>query len=82
MTDSNILKLNKPEQNDPLQEVLREGARRMLAAVIEAEVSTFIEQHATLKTGEGQMILARNGYLPARSIQTGLGDIAVKVPKV
>ncbi|HNO76295.1 MAG TPA: hypothetical protein PKG49_12040 [Nitrosomonas mobilis] len=44
MTDSNIFKLNKPEQNDLLQEVLREGARKMLAAAIEAKLSIFIEQ--------------------------------------
>ena len=49
MTDSNIFKLNKPEQNDPLQEVLREGARKMLAAAIETEVSDFIKQHGSLK---------------------------------
>lgn len=55
---------------------------KMLAAAIVTEVSTFIEQYVTLKTDEGKMALVRNGYLPARSIQTGLGDIAVKVPKV
>jgi hypothetical protein len=82
MTDSNIFKLNKPEQNDPLQEVLREGARRMLAAAIEAEVASFIERYGNLKTDEGQKAIVRNGYLPERSIQTGLGDIEVKVPKV
>ncbi len=38
MTDSNVFKLNKPEQNDPLQEVLREEAHKMLAAAIETEV--------------------------------------------
>jgi transposase-like protein len=82
MTDSNIFKLNKPEQNDPLQEVLREGARKMLAVTIETEVSDFIKQHGSLKTDEGELAVVRNGYLPARSIQTGLGDIAVKAPKV
>ncbi len=82
MTDSNIFKLNKPEHNDPLQEVLREGARKMLAAAIETEVSDFIKQHGSLKTDEGELAVVRNGYLPARSIQAGLGDIAVKVPKV
>ena len=82
MTDSNIFKLKEPEQNDPLQEVLREGARKMLAAAIEAEVSIFVEQYDTLKADEGNMAIVRNGYLPERSIQTGLGDIAVKVPKV
>ena len=82
MTDSNIFNLNKPDQNDPLQEVLREGARKMLAAAIEAEVTAFIEQYSTLKTDEGKLAVVRNGYLPERPIQTGLGNIEVKVPKV
>ena len=46
MTDSNVITLDKLEQNDPLQEVLREGARKMLAAAIEAEIAIFIEQHS------------------------------------
>ncbi|MBA2657992.1 MAG: IS256 family transposase [Nitrosospira sp.] len=82
MTDSNIFRLNKPEQNDPLQEVLREGARKMLAAAIEVEVCTFIERHDSLQTADDKTAVVRNGYLPGRSIQTGLGDIEVKVPKV
>lgn len=82
MTDSNIFNLNKPDQNDPLQEVLREGARKMLAAAIEAEVTAFIEQYSPLKTDEGKLAVVRNGYLPERPIQTGLGNIKVKVPKV
>lgn len=82
MTDSNVITLNKPEQNDPLQELLREGARKMLASAIEAEVATFIEQYSSLKTETGKAAVVRNGHLPERSIQTGLGDIAVKVPKV
>ena len=82
MTDNNIFKLNKPEQNDPLQEVLREGARRMLTAAIESEVVSFIERYGNLKTDEGKSAVVRNGYLPERTIQTGLGDIEVKVPKV
>ncbi len=82
MTESNVITLNKPEQNDPLQEVLREGARKLLAAAIEAEVAAFIAQHSALKTDTDKTAVVRNGYLPERSIQTGLGDIAVKVPKV
>jgi putative transposase len=82
MTDNNVITLNKPEQNDPLQEVLREGARKLLAAAIEAEVEAFLLQHSGLKTDEHKAAVVRNGYLPERSIQTGLGDIAVKVPKV
>jgi len=82
MTDANVFKLNKPDQDDPLQAVLRDGVRKMLAAAIEAEVSTFIERHGLLETVEGKSAVVRNGYLPERSIQTGLGDIEVKVPKV
>ncbi|SDY68347.1 transposase [Nitrosomonas sp. Nm58] len=82
MTDNNIFKLNKPDQNDPLQEILREGARKMLTAAIEAEISIFIERHGSLKTDEGKAAGVRSGYMPERSIQTGLGDIEVKVPKV
>jgi len=41
MTDSNVFNLNKPEKNDPRQDVLREGARKMLAAAIESEVISF-----------------------------------------
>jgi putative transposase len=50
MTHSNVITLDKPEQNDLLQEVLREGARKMLAAAIKAEVAAFIAQHGALKT--------------------------------
>lgn len=80
MTDNNVLKLNTPDH--PLQEVLREGARKMLASAIEAEVAAFLKQHISLKTDEGRSAVVRNGYLPERAIQTGLGDIEVKVPKV
>jgi hypothetical protein len=52
----------------------------MLAAAIETEVPDFIKQQGSLKTDEGELALVRNGYLPARSIQAGLGDIEVKVP--
>ncbi len=82
MIDGDVFNLTKPEQNDPLQEVLREGARRMLAAAIEVEVGSFIERYGNLKTDEGKSAVVRNGYLPERSIQTGFGDIEVKVPKV
>jgi len=82
MTDDNILGLNGLGQNDPLVEVLRDGTRKMLAAAIESEVASFIDQHGGLKTTEGKAAVVRNGYLPERTIQTGLGDTTVKVPKV
>ena len=61
MSDDNVFKLNKPDQDDPLQLVLREGARKMLGAAIEAEVSIFIERHSFLETTEGKAAVVRNG---------------------
>jgi len=71
-----------PEVQDPLTEVLREGARRMLALAIEAEVEEFISQYHTLKDEGGRRAIVRNGYLPERDILTGLGSIPVSVPRV
>jgi putative transposase len=72
----------KPEQIDPLQELLRDGARKMLASAIESEVAAFVAKHNHLHSMDGKAAIVRNGYLPERPIQTGLGDIEVKVPKV
>lgn len=54
----------------------------MLAAAFESEVANFIKQYGGLKTDEGKSIIVRNGNLTERTIQTGLGEIEVKVPKV
>ena len=67
---------------DPLTEVLREGARLMLRQAIEAEVAEFISQHQELKDEKGRNRLVRNGYLPQRTIQTGLGALEVRAPRV
>lgn len=82
MRNDNVFDLSKPEQIDPLQELLREGARKMLASAIEAEVMAFVEKHSSLKLEDGKAAVVRNGYLPERSIQTGLGSVEVNVPKV
>jgi transposase-like protein len=80
MTDSNIVPIKAPIEN-VLEELLKRGARDLLAAAIEAEVSGLIDVYRDL-TVAGKQAVVRNGYLPARTIQTGLGDIPVKVPKV
>jgi putative transposase len=53
----------------------------MLAVAIESGVEGFIDKNRSLKTANDKAAIVRNGYLPERTIQTGLGDIAVKVPK-
>jgi putative transposase len=67
---------------DVLTEILRDGARRMLGEAIEAEVATWIDAHAHLKNQAGRRQVVRNGHLPERTIQTGIGEIQVKQPRV
>jgi len=80
MTDSNIVSLKSPTE-DALGELLKQGATDLLAQAIRAEISGMLERYAHLTVDDKQAVV-RNGYLPERTIQTGLGDIPVKVPKV
>ena len=68
--------------NDPLTEILRQGARQLLTQAVHAEVATWIDNHACLVDPDGRQQVVRNGYLPERSILTGLGPIEVKQPRV
>ncbi len=80
MTDSNIIQLKSPG-TDGLGEVLRAGAQRLLGKAIEAEVAELLGRYRGLQV-DGKQAVVRNGHLPERTVQTGLGDVAVKVPKV
>lgn len=82
MSDDKVIALNTPENMDALQEVLKQGARKLLEQAIEAELAELLEKHTNLVTTDGKRAVVRNGYLPERTIQTGLGDISVKVPKI
>jgi putative transposase len=68
--------------DDPLLAVLREGARRMLMQAIEAEVEAFLAGHADLTDAQGRCRLVRNGHAPERQIQTGIGPLGVRRPKL
>ena len=83
MTDNNVLKLSEPSTfSDPLTEVLRNGARSLLAQAVEAEVAAFLGSHAEERTDEGRQRLVRHGHLPEREIMTGIGPVAVRGPRV
>ena len=85
MEEDTVVRLPRPGaslENDPLLEVLRSGARRMLQQVIEAEVEAFIAMHADLEDAHGRRRIVRNGHAPKREIQTGVGPIEVRRPKV
>jgi putative transposase len=67
---------------DPLTELLRQGAQRLLAQAIEAEIAVLLAQYADRHDAQGRQAVVRNGYLPEREVQTGLGAVRVKVPRV
>ena len=82
MKTTNAL-LEFPRQSeDLLLSVLRDGAKKMLAQAIEQEVVEYLERFAGERGEDGKRLVVRNGYMPERTIQTGLGDIPIKAPRV
>jgi putative transposase len=67
---------------DALTEILRQGAQQMLTTAIEVEVAEWIDSHRHLEDERGHRQVVRNGYLPERSITTGLGPVKVRQPRV
>ena len=84
MAKDNLIDLKKPEPfiDDPITDILRQGARRLIRAALEAEIQTFIKQYKQMADGQGGQRIVRNGYLPEREIQTGIGQVPVKVPRI
>jgi transposase-like protein len=77
-----IVEFPEESSRDALTEVLREGARRLLRDAVENEVEEWIESRKELKDTDGRRQVVRNGYMPERSVLTGLGEIPVKKPRV
>lgn len=83
MAQSTVHALSQPESaTDPLHTLIREGARELIANAVEAELETLLSKYRDHKTEDGRQAVVRNGYLPKRTIQTGVGDVEVQVPKV
>ena len=83
MTDTNVFQLSQLGTfADPLTEVLRTGARALLAQAVEAEVAALLNGHADKLTDGGHRRLVRHGHLPEREIITGIGPVAVRCPRV
>jgi transposase-like protein len=83
VTETNVFQLPQPRTfADPLTEVLRNGARALLAQAVEAEVAALLSVHADKLTETGQQRLVRHGHLPEREIMTGIGPVAVRCPRV
>jgi transposase-like protein len=84
MSKFTLKALSQPENSpiDPLSELLRSGARQLIAQAVEAELQTLLDQHANRLLTDGRQAIVRNGHLPERTVQTGIGDVEIKVPKV
>jgi len=83
MPQDNVIELKKPDPfiDDPITEILRNGARKLLSEALEAEIESFLCQYKDLKDAKGHQRIAGNGHLPEREIQTGIGPVTVKVPR-
>ena len=82
MKKDTVVSLKKPaEESDPLSSLLREGARALLHDAVEAELATYLAEHAGERDARGRRYMVRNGYLPARALLTGLGEVPIRVPK-
>src|SRR5690625_3990012 len=79
---SNALSQLDDSTTDVLTALLRNGARQLSTQAVEAELAVLLEEHSSRRLPDGCKALVRNGYLPERSVQTGIGDVTGKVPKV
>ena len=83
MSKSTVIELSgRDESRDPLTEMLRVGAQQLIQQAVEAELQDLLAQYAQLRTAAGTAGVVRNGYQPERDLQTSLGPVAVKIPKV
>ena len=83
MSNDSVVKLIQPGAfEDQLTEILRQGARSLLAQAVEAEVADFLAKHADVKTADGRQRVVRHGHLPERQVMTGIGPVAVHQPRV
>ena len=83
MSESTSKLLDFPrEPQDVLEALLREGARRMLADAIEAEVDAYVGARRGVTDAQGRRLVVRNGSLPSRRLQTPVGDLEVQQPRV
>ena len=70
------------DDRSPLDEIIREGARKMLQAAIDAEVDSFIQDYQHRRDEDSRRLVVKNGSLPARNILTGAGSIPVQQGRV
>ena len=77
-----IVESEKEDQSLPLDELIRQGAQRLLLAAVEAEVEEYIQRHRSEVDGEGHRLVVRNGQAKGRKILTGAGELKITAPRV
>ena len=82
MQEDSKTPLEEPVSQDTLTELLRTGARQLLAHALEAERAELLAQYADHQDEQGRALVVGSGHHPEREIQTGLGPVPVQVPKV
>lgn len=83
MSKNNVVVLkDRDTLTDPLTEMLRAGAEQLIYQSVDAELQTLLAQYSYRRTEAGKAAVVRNGYLPKREIQTGIGPVTVRIPKV
>ncbi len=83
MSKNNVVKLAVRDTIiDPLTELPRSGAEQLIYQAVEAELLELLAEHVERRTEDGTAGVVRNGHLPARKLQTGLGPVTVKIPKI
>lgn len=84
MSKNKIIAFKKPGEisEDPLTELLRNGARKLITSAVEVELQQLLSQYSSFKNAQGHQQIVRNGYLPEREIQTGIGPVTVRIPKI
>lgn len=84
MSKDNVIAIKTPETyvDDPITEILRQGARSLISQALEIEIENFLNQYKELKDQMGLQRVVRNGYLPERQLQTGIGPVSVRAPRI
>jgi len=72
----------KVEAKGYVEQLLAEGARKLLQAAIENEVSEYLRSQSTRRTESGERTVVRNGHLPERDLVTGMGPVKIRQPRV
>ncbi len=83
MSKHEAVAFENPEKcGDPIHELIRSGDRQLIQSAVESEFQSLPESCRARRTANGCQAAVRNGYLPERALQTGIGPVAVRIPKV